>query len=206
LEVTIAPSEVPAAPAVGEAASGPVAVPAVIATPARPASAAAPRVAEVTPVAVLMNTAPAAAPVGGGGGPAAAEVPLVTTDATGPVRVLARAPESGGGNAQPAATWPPQAGAARAAERTTGGGTATPGTPAEASGWLAAVDTAFVEPVWDELAGVFAARPSEQPAEMAASLANPVAGAAALGMLLGAYWGGQPADVAPRRRQFFRRL
>jgi hypothetical protein len=163
-----------------------------------------PRAAGATPI-VLVSNLPAAVPVTGGAPTAVNPASAGVADTATTGRALTRAPESGGGNAREAPAWPPDQGAAGATEGGKTAGTAVPETAADSSGWAAVLDATFVQPMWDGLRGGGARGSDEQPAA-STDWANPVAAAAALAMLLGAYWGGQSADAAPKRRQYFRQL
>jgi hypothetical protein len=173
---------------------------------ANPATATA-RVGEATPTFALPNAPTAVAP----SGVAAAAAPVNGAAAPGAEavsagRVLTRAPESGGGNSPEALNWPPERGGAVPTQAGTAARTVVAEVGPVSTGWREAIDATFVEPLWDRLAGGFTTGSGERPTESAANWLDPLAAAAALGMVLGASWVGQPADVAPRRRQFFRQL
>jgi hypothetical protein len=213
----VAPSPEPSVAAEAAAAAVPVRVapsgstvvaaqPAVLAA-ARVTSTptATPRVTGAPPVPVVPGQT-SAVPLAGGAPAVVNAAGPGAADNVASVRLLNRAPESGGGNAPGAENWPP---ATLVAGSGAGAGGVAP-TMAEAAGtaagWREALDATFARPVWDAVAGVFGSANPAEPAGGAANLLDPLAGAAALGMLLGAYWGGQPVDRELRRRQFFRQL
>jgi hypothetical protein len=217
VQAVVMSPETPAAPpaagtsiAAGAESSGGVVVPAssavVSAVRAATPATSVPRAGPVTPVAVLPS-APSTVQVVGSGAPATVNgsaSPVAA--AAAPAPVLPRGPESGGGNAPEAATWPPEGSGAGTTEvRTVGSSGAAAAEPGP-SAWDGVREAAFIEPVWDNLVGMVAPRSSEQLVEHAASWLTSMAGAAALGMVLGAAWVDQPADVVSRRRQFFRQL
>jgi hypothetical protein len=69
-----------------------------------------------------------------------------------------------------------------------------------------AVDAAFLSPVWEHLGGAADTVGGVLREQAGPALANPLAGAAALGMVLGASWSGQVPERDAQKRHTFRRI